>query len=340
MPSPPPRSPPASSGAPPPPPTRSRARRWPTAPGPSNWHRFAHTPGRVANGDTGDVACDHYRRWPEDVALMRDWACNAYRFSVAWAASCPTGTRRGEPRRASTSTSGWSTRCSQRGIAPLVTLYHWDLPAALDDRGGWLEPRQRRLVRRLRGRGVRALGDRVPLWATLNEPWVVVDGGYLHGALAPGPPQPVRGAARRAQPAARPRRGGAGYRARGPARGSGQIGLVVNLEPKDPATDAPEDLAATARADAYMNRQYLDPVFLGRYPEELPEIFGEALAGRSPAADFALIGEPIDFLGVNYYTRGVTADDARAAAHAARARCRKPGADLHRDSAGRSTPRA
>ena len=128
----------------------------------------------------------------------------------------------------------------------------------------------------------RKLDDRVKLWATLNEPWVVTDGGYLHGALAPGPSQPLRGADRHAQPAARAWRRGQGLSR---DRASTSIGIVVNLEPKYPASDDPADRAATARADAYMNRQYLDPVLLGRYPDELQEIFGEAWP-EWPAEDF------------------------------------------------------
>jgi beta-glucosidase len=193
---------------------------------------------------------------------------------------------------------------------PNATLYHWDLPAALDDRGGWLNRDAAGWFGEYAAAVFRRLADRVPLWATLNEPWVVTDGGYLHGALAPGHRNMYEA------PIASHhllRAHGAGvqaYRAEAPA-GAGRVGLVVNLEPKDPATPAPEDLAAVRRGDAYMNRQYLDPVFFGCYPEELAEIFGDAWP-RWPDADFALIRQPIDFLGVNYYTRGVTRDDPDA----------------------------
>ena len=195
----------------------------------------------------------------------------------------------------------------ENGIEPLVTLYHWDLPAALDDRGGWLNPDIAELVRRLCGGHVPQLDGRVKKWVTLNEPWVVSDGGYLHGALAPGHRNrfeaPIashnllraHGAAVQA------------YR----AEGQHQIGLVVNFEPKYKASDDPADIAATARADAYMNRQYLDPAILGSYPEEMAEIFGEAWPDW-PAHDLALIRQPIDFLGVNYYTRNVTRFDPNA----------------------------
>ena len=153
----------------------------------------------------------------------------------------------------------------------------------------------------------KALDDRVKMWATLNEPWVVTDGGYLHGALAPGhknlfeAPIASHNLLRSHASAVQ------AYR----AEGRNRIGLVVNIEPKDPASDSPEDLAATARADAYMNRQYLDPAIHGRYPEEMREIFGEAWPDF-PQAELDHIRQPIDFLGINYYTRSVTCDDPKA----------------------------
>lgn len=186
----------------------------------------------------------------------------------------------------------------------MVTLYHWDLPAALDRLGGWLNPDSAAWFADYAQVLFRALGDRVKLWVMLNEPWVVVDGGYLHGVLAPGQRNPfaapvaahhlLRAHATAVQ----------AYR----AESNQQIGLVVNLEPKYPATETVEDLAATMRADAYWNRFYLDPVFLGSYPPELPEIFGAAWPSFS-AADLALIQQPIDFLGINYYSRQVVSHD-------------------------------
>lgn len=273
--------------------------------GASIWQRFSHDPRLMAaKGDTGDVACDHYNRWKEDVALMKALGLQAYRFSIAWGRVLPEGTG-----RVNAAGLDFYERLVDEllasGIEPMATLYHWDLPAALDDKGGWLNrdvadwfaDYGRVLFERLDGR--------VKKWVTLNEPWVVTDGGYLHGALAPGHRNlfeaPIashnlmraHGAAVQA------------YR----ASGAHEIGLVVNIEPKYAASDSPEDQAARARAEAYMNRQYLDPALLGRYPPELAEMFGEAWPDW-PAADFELIRQPIDFLGVNYYTRNVTrADD-------------------------------
>jgi len=268
--------------------------------GPSIWQRFTHTPGLTANGETGDVACDHYRRWRSDIALMRDLGLNAYRFSIAWSRVLPAGTGRVNERGLD-----FYRRLVDgllaAGIAPNATLYHWDLPAALDDRGGWLNRDIADWFAEYARVMFRALGDRVPMWATLNEPWVVTDGGYLHGALAPGhrnlfeAPIATHNLMRAHGAAVQV------YR----AEAKRAIGLVVNLEPKYPASDSEDDRLAARRADAYMNRQYLDAVCHGSYPEELCEIFGEAWPEFSDA-DMAAIKQPLDFIGVNYYTRNVT----------------------------------
>ncbi len=271
--------------------------------GPSIWTRFAHTPGLTHNGDTGDVACDHYRRWKDDVRLMRELGLTAYRFSVSWSRVLPEGTGRVNPAGLDFY-SRLVDALLEAGIEPLLTLYHWDLPAALDDRGGWLNRDCAGWFAEYATVMAKALDGRVRKWVTLNEPWVITDGGYLHGALAPGHRNkyeaPIashnlmraHGAAVQA------------YR----AVGRHEIGLVVNIEPKYPASDAPEDQAATRRAHAYMNEQYLHPALLGHYPPELREIFGDAWPDW-PAADFALIRQPLDFLGINYYTRNVTRAD-------------------------------
>jgi beta-glucosidase len=268
--------------------------------GPSIWQRFAHTPGMTSNGDHGDVACDHYRRSAEDVALMRQIGLQAYRFSTSWSRVLPEG--RGKVNPAGLAFYDQLVdQLLENGIAPMVTLFHWDLPAALDDCGGWLNPDIADWFADYASIMFRALDDRVQSWATLNEPWVVSDGGYLHGTLAPGHRNrfeaPIashhllraHGAAVKA------------YR----AEGKHQIGLVVNLEPKYPASPAQADQDAAARAHAYMNAQYLDPVLLGHYPERLKEVFGPAWP-EWPAVDLELIKQPIDFIGVNYYTRSVT----------------------------------
>lgn len=268
--------------------------------GPSIWTRFAHTPGMTANGDTGDVACDHYRRWKDDVALMHALGMRAYRFSVSWSRVLPEGTGRVNPKGLDFY-SRLVDALLEHGIEPMLTLYHWDLPAALDDRGGWLNRDSAHWFAEYGDVLYRALDGRVRKWVTLNEPWVISDGGYLHGALAPGHRSryeaPIvshnlmraHGAAVQA------------YR----ASGAHQIGLVVNIEPKYPASDSADDAAAVRRAHAYMNEQYLHPALLGHYPAELKEIFGDAWPDW-PADDFALVRQPLDFVGINYYTRSVT----------------------------------
>jgi beta-glucosidase len=274
--------------------------------GPSIWQRFCHTPNLVRDGDTGDVACDHYRRYRDDVGLMRSLGLNAYRFSIAWSRILPQG-------RGSVNAKGLDfyerlvDALLNNGIQPMITLFHWDLPAALDDRGGWLNPDIAGWFADYAAVVFRKLDDRVKLWATLNEPWVVTDGGYLHGALAPGHRNRFEAPIATHQLLRAHGAAVSAYR----ALGKHEIGIVVNLEPKYPASDDPADITATQRADAYMNRQYLDPVFLGRYPAELQEIFGEAWPAW-PDDDFASISQPIDFVGINYYTRNVTRFDASA----------------------------
>jgi len=274
--------------------------------GPSNWHRFCRTPGLVKGGDTGDVACDHYRLWKDDIGWMQELGLNAYRFSISWSRVLPEGTGRVN-QKGLDFYRRLVDALREAGIEPNATLFHWDLPAALEDRGGWQNrdiagwfADYARIV-------FRALDGRVRMWATLNEPWVVTDGGYLHGVLAPGHRSLFE-----APIAAHNllRAHGAAvdvYRAEGKHR----IGIVVNLEPKHPASDSPEDLAAARRADAYMNRQFLDPLLLGHYPEELAAIFGEAWP-EFPAADLDAIRRPIDFLGVNYYSRSVVRNEPKA----------------------------
>jgi len=273
--------------------------------GPSIWQRFAHTPGKMTNGDTGDVACDHYHRYRDDVALMREIGLNAYRFSVSWSRVLPDGTGRVNQKGLDFYRS-LADALRESGIRPMATLYHWDLPAALDDRGGWLNRDCAEWFAEYAEVMFRALDDRVEWWATLNEPWVVMDGGYLHGALAPGHSNlfeaPIvthnllRSHGRAVQ----------AYR----ASGKHAIGLVVNLEPKYSASESEEDLAATRRADAYMNRHYLDPVFRGAYPEEFSDMWREAWPSF-PASDFDDITAKVDFIGINYYLRGVMKNEPK-----------------------------
>ncbi len=275
--------------------------------GASIWHRFSHTPGRVLEGMTGDVACDHYRRWAEDIRHMRALGLQAYRFSVAWGRVLPAGT--GQVNEAG---MGFYERLVDgllaAGITPMLTLYHWDLPAALEDRGGWLNPDMPKWFADYAGTMFARLGDRVPMWCTLNEPWVVVDAGYVHGVNAPGhrdffeAPRAAHGLLSSHAAAVR--------RFRESRLKSAQIGLVVNLAPHHPATDSPADVAAAARGHAYFNEQYLDPVFLGRYPEAVKRMYGEAWPEHTPE-ELEALKEPFDFLGINWYTGLDVRDDPK-----------------------------
>ncbi len=271
--------------------------------GPSIWQRFAHTPGMMADGNHGDVACDHYNRYKADVALMKQLGMQAYRFSLNWARLLPEGTGRINPKGVDFY-SRLIDELLANDIQPMATLFHWDLPATLDDRGGWLNRDSANWFADYAEVAFKAFDGRVKRWATINEPWVVSNEGYLRGTIAPGHRSLYEAAIAshnlmRAHGAAVK-----AYR----ATGRHEIGLCVNIEPKYAASDRPEDVAAAARDTAYMNAQYLDPALLGSYPAELREVYGEAWIDW-PAEDFELTRQPVDFVGVNYYTRAVIQHD-------------------------------
>ncbi len=273
--------------------------------GPSIWQRFAHTPGTMRDGDTGDIACDHYRRSGADIKLMGEIGLQAYRFSIGWSRVLPAG--RGQVNEAGLAFyDRLVDQLLESGIKPMVTLFHWDLPEALDNQGGWLNRDSAEWFADYARLMFDRLDDRVRSWATLNEPWVVSDGGYLHGTLAPGHRNRFE-----APIAAHNllRAHGAAVKAYREV-GRHEIGLVVNLEPKYPASDSVADREAAARAHAYMNGQFLDPVFFGRYPERMKDVYGDAWPAW-PAEDFDLIAQPLDFIGINYYTRSVNRDEAQ-----------------------------
>jgi beta-glucosidase len=287
--------------------------------GPSIWDTFSHTPGKVAGGDTGDVACDHYRRHADDVRLMRDLGLAAYRFSVSWPRVLPAGA-------GAVNAAGLDfydrlvDELLAARIAPYVTLYHWDLPQALEDAGGWAVRdtayRFAEYVEVVAGR----LGDRVGTWMTLNEPWVAAILGYGIGAHAPGRASPAD--AFRASHhlllahglgTAVLRSGGHPGEAAG-SGGRAEIALTLNVAPvmtaeqvDDPArAPAAADAEAVGRVDALLNRQFLEPALNGRYPDEVLSIVDRfAGLGHIRAGDLALINQPIDLLGVNYYNPSV-----------------------------------
>lgn len=271
--------------------------------GPSIWQRFAHTPGMMDNGDNGDIACDHYRRYKDDVQLMQALGLKGYRFSVAWSRVLPEGTGRVN-QKGLDFYSRLVDELLENGIEPNATLFHWDLPAALDDRGGWLNRDSAHWFAEYASVVFKALDGRVKRWSTINEPWVVTDGGYLNGALAPGHRSKYEApiAAHNLM-----RSSGAAIQAYR-AVGRHEIGVVFNIEPKYPASQSPNDVAAARRAHAYMNEQFADPALLGSYPPELKEVFDSAWPDF-PADDFLLTKQPVDFVGINYYTRSVVKHD-------------------------------
>jgi beta-glucosidase len=267
--------------------------------GASDWHVFVHEAGHILDGSTGDVACDHYRQFESDIQLMAKLGLRAYRFSVSWSRIFPEGIGRKNPRGIEFYSRLIDTLLSHN-IEPFLTLYHWDLPAAIADRGGWTNPDSADWFSEYAQTLFRAFRGRVRYWSTLNEPGVVVHNGYVTGEFPPGRTNLAEAAKcshnllRAHALAVRAFR----------ADPTGQVGVVLNLEPKEPASNAPQDVTAAVRADAYTNRQFLDPLFLGFYPAEMRDIYCGSWSTHSES-DMVLIREPFDFLGVNYYTRYV-----------------------------------
>ncbi|WP_455550622.1 GH1 family beta-glucosidase [Actinomadura geliboluensis] len=263
--------------------------------GPSIWDSFCARPGRVKNGDTGDIACDHYHRWPEDVALMAGLGVNAYRFSAAWPRVQPDGRGPANPKGLDFY-DRLVDALAERGILPALTLYHWDLPQALQDAGGWMNRDTAHRFAEYAGLVADRLGDRVGVWITLNEPFVHMTEGYGVGTHAPGEALLLD-----ALPAAHHLL--LGHALAVPAlreRTSGQVALTNNYSPVWAASDAPADRAAAAAFDALQNRLFTDPLLLGRYPDL--SAYGVADLPFVRDGDLAAIAAPLDLLGVNYYS--------------------------------------
>jgi beta-glucosidase len=263
--------------------------------GPSVWDTFSHRAGAVRHGDTGDVAADHYHRWPEDIGLMSALGIAAYRFSIAWPRVQPGGQGPANERGLD-----FYDRLTDAllagGITPIPTLFHWDLPQPLEDEGGWLSRDTAYRFADYAQLAAERLADRIPLWITLNEPFVVMSMGYGLGTHAPG-----RTLLLGALPAAHHQLLGHGL-ATAALRSAGarQVAITNNYAPAWPASDRPADVAAAAAYDTLQNRLFTDPVLLGAYPDL--SAFG---LGADPdyvrAGDLELISGPIDVLGVNYY---------------------------------------
>jgi beta-glucosidase len=264
--------------------------------GPSIWDTFSHTPGKIAGGDTGDVADDHYHRWQSDLDLMVELGVPAYRLSIAWPRILPTGTSEVNPAGIDFY-ARLLDGLHERGITPFVTLYHWDLPQALEDRGGWQSRDTVDAYLRYTDVVRERLGDRIGHWITFNEPWVSSLQGYGSGRHAPG----LRDG-HAALLAAHHLLLGHG-RALDVLDGAGDVGITLNLTDAQPGSERPDDLAATRRFDGNINRWFLDPLLRGEYPRDMVEWYGDDAAGVVQPGDLDAISRPMDFLGINFYYR-------------------------------------
>ncbi|WP_037499454.1 GH1 family beta-glucosidase [Solirubrobacter soli] len=262
----------------------------------SIWDTFSHTPGKVDNGDTGDVADDHYHRYAEDIGHMVDMGIGWYRFSLAWPRIQPAG-------RGALNQQGLDFYARlieallEKDIRPWVTLYHWDLPQVLEDAGGWPNRDTAERFAEYAAATHEALGDRVQHWTTLNEPWCSSILGYGAGAHAPGRTNDDDAIKASHHLLLGHGLAVAAMRAQEPSHA---YGITLNLSPTDPASDDPKDVDAARRADGIANRHFLDPLFKGSYPDDLGFPTGHVLEG-----DLDTISADLDFFGVNYYFRTV-----------------------------------
>jgi beta-glucosidase len=271
--------------------------------GESIWDRFSHTPGKVLGGDTGDLACDHYHRWRDDIGLMRELGVHAYRLSISWPRVLPDGV-------GAINSVGLDfydrliDGLLEAGIQPYVTLYHWDLPQALQDHGGWANRDTVAAFANYADVVARRLGDRVKHWITHNEPWCTSFLGNWMGEHAPGiqagPALAVAHHVLLSHGEAVPvlRAGSAGA----------QVGITLNFSPAYPATDSAADQAAAVRHDGFFNRWFLDPLYGRGYPADMVTIYS-AMMPEIRDGDLERIAVPTDFLGVNYYNRAVIRHD-------------------------------
>ena len=275
------------------------------AKGPSIWDTFSRLPGKIMDGSNADVACDHYHRWQEDVGIMSGLNMNAYRLSISWPRVLPEG--RGKVNAAGLDFyDRLIDALLARGIQPYVTLYHWDLPQALHDAGGWPNRDTARHFADYARVMAERLGDRVTKWMTHNEPSVVSLLGYFTGEYAPGEINPM--ATFQTAHNLFFSHGLAMQALRSAAKKTAEVGIVLHLRPVHPATDSDLDKAAAWRYDGVINRFFLDPVFLGRYPEDTWNLL-EIVMPKIEDGDMKIISAPMDFLGVNYYTRFVMRHD-------------------------------
>jgi beta-glucosidase len=273
--------------------------------GVSIWHRFAHTPGNVVNDENGDVACDHYNRYRDDVELMREIGLSGYHFSTAWSRVLPQGT--GKVNQAGLDFyDRLVDDVSEAGISPVVVIYAWEMPATLQDRGGWANRESTEWFAEFASVLFDRLGDRVTHWLTMCEPMSIAHHGHTVGELAPG----LRDLYTGLQVAHHLLVGhGRVVEAFRGSDAKGEIGIIHGIADIQPASEAPADVAAARRTDNHFNGLFLDPIMRGEYPRDIVEWWGEAFPDVGDG-DLGVISTPIDFIGIDYYCRSVVADDA------------------------------
>ncbi len=273
--------------------------------GESIWDRFSHTPGNTYLGQTGDVACDSFVRWPDDIALMKDLNVGAYRFSLAWPRVFPDGS--GDVNHKGLDFyDKLVDGLLEASIAPFPTLYHWDLPQALENDGGWMKRDTAYRFAEYALVVADRLGDRVHDWWTINEPWCIAELGYRFGEHAPGHREP-RGWLAAAHHVLLAH--GLGMGAIRAASPDARVGIVINVDAVMPRSAHISDRAAASMVELQRNHWYLDPVLRGEYPAAAVEHHGWSQSEVEPG-DIELIAAPMDHLGLNYYSRQVIQDES------------------------------
>lgn len=274
---------------------------------PSIWDTFSHTPGRVVNGDNGDVANRHYELFRDDVAMMADLGLQAYRFSIAWPRVFPHGTGPLNEKGLAFYDS-LIDALLEKNIEPMITLYHWDLPQALQDKGGWLSRDTVHAFADYAALIAETLGDRVKHIATHNEPWCIGFLGHWMGEHAPGERGNLKAALQVIHHVLLSH--GLAVQAMRAIRPEADLGIVLNHTWAHAASEGEADIQAAHRYDGFFNRWFLDPLFRGEYPADMLALYGDD-APVVEAGDLSSISTPIDFLGVNYYSRAVIADGSQ-----------------------------
>jgi beta-glucosidase len=271
--------------------------------GESIWDRFAHTTGKIKGGDTGDVACDSFHRYREDIALMKQLNQKSCRFSIAWTRVQPTG-RGAVNQKGIDFYSRYVDALLEAGIRPMCTVFHWDLPQALEDQGGWPNRDLYRHFADYSGIVAKALGDRVPTWAIFNEPWVLTMLGYGVGIHAPGKKDLMLflRAAHTVNLAQ-----GEAFRAMKATSPQAKIGSAYSMSPAEPATNSAADKAAAERFHAIYNIFFLETALHGRYPDAFQGHFPNEIMGVR-AGDDKIMRAPLDWVGINYYNRHIVSD--------------------------------